>query len=102
MNIDEMINRVDEMISVMDAFRDGKKIQCKWIGIENEWNDINEPFWDWYHYEYRIKPEEVKSKTIYVNEYESGLRVVFDNEDDANNATIPLAIRVAVKYQEVV
>lgn len=46
-----------EMIDVMQAFVDGKKIEvkCKW-DTETDWHSC-EPKWDWYASDYRVKPE---------------------------------------------
>ena len=46
-----------EMIAVMKAFEEGKKIQCL---IANRWLDAENPSWDWFHYDFRVKPEEEK------------------------------------------
>jgi len=57
---------IDEMIAVMTAFRDGKKIEQK------DWEDDNRvdcerPIWDWSVFEFRIKPEEQKPKYINID-----------------------------------
>lgn len=50
---------INTMISVMQAYADGKEIQIR--GSRNEvWRDWvlpDAPTWDWHNYEYRIKPE---------------------------------------------
>lgn len=47
------------MISVMQAYADGKKIQI--LGLHNEgwidWVLKDAPTWDWNHCDYRVKPE---------------------------------------------
>ena len=46
-----------EMISVMQAYADGKKIEHNLNGlISDAWEDCT-PKWDWVTYDYRIKPE---------------------------------------------
>lgn len=46
----------DEMIEVIAAHRDGKKIQAKYQ--KGQWIDITlPPLWNFEHNEYRIKPE---------------------------------------------
>ena len=48
-----------EMIAVMQAYADGKKIQIADKGSK-DWADYGtgEPVWDWDAFDYRIKPEE--------------------------------------------
>lgn len=48
-----------EKIEVMKAYTEGKKIQARDIGGKYWWNVElpEEPSWDWYHHDYRIKPE---------------------------------------------
>jgi hypothetical protein len=48
-----------EKITIMQAFVDGKIVECKDRGSEfSEWVVIKNtnPFWDWKELEYRIKP----------------------------------------------
>lgn len=54
-----------EMIAVMQAYEEGKKIQCRDSWKEGLcWHDICEPSWNWYNYDYRIKPEEEKPQRM--------------------------------------
>ena len=46
---------IDEMLEVMTAFKNGKKIQTK--TISSDWADTSKPEWYWNTQEYRIKPE---------------------------------------------
>lgn len=48
-----------EMIAVMQAYEDGKKIQTRTKIKGDDWKD-EIPTWDWAFCEYRIKPEEEK------------------------------------------
>ena len=58
MNIEQTI----EAIRVMQAFVDGKEVQ--YLGkkrnpmglLLSDWCDTHEPFWNFEHYDYRIKP----------------------------------------------
>ena len=44
-----------EMIEVMQAFEDGKVIECE---VEKSvWGETSEPAWDWGHFDYRVKKE---------------------------------------------
>lgn len=45
----------EEMIEVMKAYTEGKKIQCKEV-YGKSWH-ICTPAWDWRNFDYRIKPE---------------------------------------------
>jgi len=51
-----------EMIAVMQAYIDGKKIQIADKGCKDWENYIGEPLWDWDTFDYRIKPEEKPKK----------------------------------------
>lgn len=49
----------DEMIAVIAAHRDGKKVQCQ-VKNHADWYDYHngdEPQWDFNSFDYRIKPE---------------------------------------------
>ena len=41
---------------VMRAFEQGRQIQEKCYYL-TEWEDIDDPEWDWVGYEYRVKPK---------------------------------------------
>lgn len=45
-----------EMIEVIEAFKEGKKIERRRIN-DYEWVDDPTPLWDWALYDYRKKPE---------------------------------------------
>lgn len=46
----------EEKIKIMQAYTEGKVIQCKAV-MGELWCDDTNPTWDWNHIEYRIKPE---------------------------------------------
>lgn len=50
---------VKEMIAVMQAYLDGRKIEAK-PNSEKYWNDVGNPVWDWQTYDYRIAPQEIE------------------------------------------
>lgn len=54
-----------ECISMMVAFLNGSKIQCKrkYVIPEADWVDTEEPSWDFLHYDYRVKPESELSES---------------------------------------
>lgn len=48
-----------EMIAVMQAAENGEKIQLKRKSDSlDRWADTITPGWDWYNFEYRVKPKE--------------------------------------------
>jgi len=67
---------LEEKIAVMQACRDGKKIQSFEIGTNNGWLDTptGSPAWDWSRKYYRVKP--IPQRTQY-NWYESLEGTVF-------------------------
>lgn len=48
--------KLQEMVRVIEAFIDRKHIEVKTIG-DDYWLDCFTPIWDFYRYEYRIKPQ---------------------------------------------
>ena len=57
----EQINaQIDELMRrrrVMEAAKDGKRIESLIRFIDSEWRHCPVPVWDWAHYDYRIAPE---------------------------------------------
>lgn len=51
---------IDEMIEVMQAYRDGAKIESKIKGATGVWAEAALPLWDWSYLEYRVKKEPVR------------------------------------------
>ena len=53
------MNTIDEMITVLKAFKEGKTIEFRRMeGIGNtKWRETASPIWEWARYEYRVKPE---------------------------------------------
>lgn len=47
----------EEMIKVMQGYVDGKDLQYRNKKTGMDWMDTTYPAWEWYDYEYRIKPE---------------------------------------------
>lgn len=45
----------ERMIHVMQAFTEGKEIECRFKDC-NEWIDDTTPVWDWVEFDYRVKP----------------------------------------------
>ena len=55
---------IDEMIAVLQAFKEGKKIQLRSYGSNGEWTNLTvpSPIWDFANCIYRIAPEPRKFK----------------------------------------
>lgn len=89
-------------LPLIQAFVEGKTIQGKWENIADDpWEDLDSGDIEFNQkgQEYRIKPE---PKVIWVNEYPDG-RQIFDNKESAEKwAFDKIAVRVAVKYVEIV
>lgn len=49
----------EEMIKVMKAYDEGKAIEWRYstMTTKDTWYAVKEPVWNWFDYEYRIKPE---------------------------------------------
>lgn len=47
---------INEMIAVMQAYRDGKRVEFR-DAYKKVWRDVDEPSWDWDKSDYRVKPE---------------------------------------------
>ena len=45
-----------QQITVMQHFLNGGEIECARIGVDNAWTSTVNPSWNWYYYQYRIKP----------------------------------------------
>jgi hypothetical protein len=50
----------EEMIEVMQAYMRGEAIEVSDKGAD-DWREIKHPIWDWYGFEYRIKPKAVET-----------------------------------------
>lgn len=50
----------DEMIEVMQAYMRGEAIEVSDKSAD-DWREIKHPIWDWYGFEYRIKPKAVET-----------------------------------------
>ena len=48
---------IHEQIAIMQAFADGKEIDCRLKHANTEWTPIKNPNWNWVGCDYRIKPE---------------------------------------------
>ena len=90
-----------EMISVMQACEDGKKIEvsCYMLDKETErWIDDVSPVWEWARYQYRIKSEPL---IIYASVSTDGHNTVFDASAYKENLNTAIADRKIIKLQEI-
>ena len=53
------VQSTDEMIKILNAYKKGKKIECRFKDrtMRDSWSYIEKPNWNWDSYEYRIKQE---------------------------------------------
>ena len=54
---------LDEMIAVMQAYKEGKAIEFSCKGMDG-WSNAKAPYWDWVTYDYRIKKQTKKVKLL--------------------------------------
>lgn len=82
----------DKMIKVMQAFSEGKDIQCKEINDNDydAWYSCN-PAWDWVNYEYRVKPEPT------YNPYQNDEEMLEDIKKRAESIQHPLFSNIWLK-----
>lgn len=71
----------NEMIEVIQAHRDGKTVQCRLQKHQEDWYDA-EPDWNFYDFDYRIKPE---PREWWVNVYKT-FSVWYDNKEEADKS----------------
>lgn len=77
--------RAKELLPVIQAFIDGKQIQCRGKGANHttEWINLDAPNWD-YRSEYRVAPEVVKVGCYAVMNTRTGcIWKIFDVESSA-------------------
>lgn len=48
--------KTQEMIEVLHAYEAGKEIEYRLAG-DTDWKDANIPVWNFFSYDYRVKPE---------------------------------------------
>lgn len=80
----EQMSELDYQISVMQAFKEGRKIEVSDTNGE-VWMDTIKPSWNWYDNTYRVKPEPPQPKTVPFSfedeDFIVGLRVKGKNND---------------------
>jgi len=73
----------EEMIKVLEAYREGEKIQFREIP-RGPWINCDLPGWDFVDYEYRIKPAERKPREWWIN-----FGGIFKSKKEAERFYIP-------------
>lgn len=58
---------IDEMIEVMQAYRDGAKIETKSKNGPSVWTEVDNPLWEWCSQYYRAKKEPVRVRLYRYN-----------------------------------
>lgn len=59
-------NTVDEMIEILQAYKEGKTLECRICFNANEnWMTVTKPAFSFHNTEYRIKKEPHKNKKLY-------------------------------------
>lgn len=90
----------DQIIEVVTAFKNGKKIESKFKDYsEAVWNDAPNPYWDFSDKDYRVKPEPME---LWVNVYDDGFGLGYANEVSALNRAGTYFARKAVLFREVI
>lgn len=76
------MNTIDEMIEVLNAFKEGKKLECTFFGdSEDHWSYASTPCFNFDKYQYRVKPDPFE---CWVNVYPSGdISGVYKTKEDA-------------------
>ena len=78
---------VDHMIAVMQAAKEGKAIQRRHLNhraINENWRDAPEQRWDWFTFDYRVKPAE--PRRVWLNWYPTKKcrsSVCYDSREEA-------------------
>ena len=55
-----------EMVKIIQAYEEGKELQSKLIREDTVWYDVKEPTFNFFEYEYRIKPKPKKYEITYI------------------------------------
>jgi len=59
-------NTVDEMIEILQAYKEGKTLECRICFNANEnWMTVTKPAFSFHNTEYRIKKEPLRKRKLY-------------------------------------
>lgn len=79
------VTSIEDMITVMQGFRDGKKVQWRSRSLSGAWMPCTDPKWTWTINEYRLAPE---PRELWVNIY-GGLMCYYGSKEAADKADTP-------------
>ncbi len=94
----------DEMIAVIRAHAEGKKIQWRPVHMpQREWEHTDEqsasaPAWNFARYDYRVAPEPRKAQRVWLL---SGCGYVYHSRQDAEAAARGIIGEVVREFREV-
>jgi len=91
---------IKEQIAVMQGFANGKEIEFRAPNeINDRWEKIETPLWDWHNFEYRIKPEPPIKITLWgIVSKKHGVLQMYHNKQDAINIHVPKIGQQVVKF----
>lgn len=81
---------IDQMIEVMQAYKNGAKIESRHKECEVDWFTAPHPQWDWFAFEYRVKKEPVRLRLYRYNKNDpwSAVNEKYDVSPDAEVITV--------------
>ena len=85
-----------EMITVMQAFEGGERIESTSDGME--WVDCPYPNWNWGFYDYRIKPKPFKKE---IKGYFGDLHFCFDMKESIEDFYLPCKGKYKITIEEI-
>ena len=98
------MNDIDHMIAVLQASKEGKMIQSRHRSYESsDWIDVaGSNMWDWYTFDYRIKPTE--PRRLWLNWYPALGRLSSAFYDSREEAASVARVEVSqqIEFVEVV
>lgn len=93
--------QIDKMIAVLQAHKEGKKLQCRFndSAPSDEWSDSRAPSWQFDVMEYRVKPE---PKEVWINYTSAGTVAGTYYDEDSAKGAAELYKRTTRHFKEVV
>lgn len=90
---------INEMIEILQAYKEGENIQAKYKGGSSFWGVIdNPPTWNFEEYDFRVKPE---PREFYVNLYGGSDIHISLTEDDAEKGKTGMSGRVRTDVETI-